>query len=160
MRAFVSYSLADSELPLISLLFDQLRRGNFDVDSSTANFNSLTHLKLSISTSDIFIGIITNDSGSVKHVVKEWKIAKEFHIDSILVIEEGVKIENPSSIKHIVFNRYSPDHAIQKLFNLNKPKPKKLPSKSNGFEEVVVFTGIIVALAALISMLSGGKSKR
>lgn len=161
MKAFVSYSFRDSELYIITLLFEQLRKSGYNVEASSNGNNPAYYSNLSIENSDVFIGIITNHSDSVDHVIAEWRIAKAKGIKDVLLIEEGVKVEDPSSISFIRFNRNSPNGAINKLFNINTAAApqKKISSKSSGLEDVLVAGGIIVGLAALISLLSGENKK-
>ena len=49
----------------------------------------------------------------------------------ILIIEDGVKIDNPIGLNFVRFNRNNPTPAINQLFNINKPAPK---TKSNDYE--------------------------
>lgn len=152
MKAFVSYSFIDSELYLVSLLFEQLRKSGYIVETSTLGYNSSS---FQIQSSNIFLGIITNNSGSVNHVINEWNIAKQHNIKNILIIEDGVKIDNPIGLNFVRFNRNNPTPAINQLFNINKPAPK---TKSNdNVEDALVVGGIIVGIAALIALLAGGK---
>jgi hypothetical protein len=158
MKAFVSYSFRDSELYIIILLFEQLRKSGYTVETSAYNYSNLNFQNnLKIQGSDIFIGIITNDSNSVNYVINEWNIAKQINIKNILIIEDGVDVQDPRSLNFIRFNRQSPTPAINKLFNINTPT-KQLTKKTNSdVEDALVAGGIIVGIAALIALLSGGK---
>lgn len=156
MKAFVSYSFRDSELYIITLLFEQLRKIGYVVETSTFGYTSGYDFGgFQIQNSDIFLGIITNDSVSVNHVISEWNIAKQNNIRNILIIEDGVNVDDPSSLNFVRFNRNNPKPAINKLFNINRPIPSK--KTNTGVEGVLVAGGIIVGIAALISLLSGGK---
>jgi len=151
MKAFVSYSFQDRELYLITLLFEQLRKSGYVVETGT--YNS----QFQIQKSDVFIGIITNDSNSVDYVIQEWEIAKQHNIPNILIIENGINIEDPNSFNFIRFDRKNPNPAINELFNINaKPQPL-VKKKNSNIENALITGGIIVGVAALISLLAGDK---
>ena len=56
-----------------------------------------------ITSSDLFIGIITNNSTSIDEVFAEYEFAHEKNVRSILLIEKGVKV-NDERIKFIPFD--------------------------------------------------------
>jgi len=157
MKVFVSYSFRDSELYVITLLFEQLRKNGFSVDSSDfSNYGLYNNYK--ISESDFFIGIITNDSDTIAEVIQQWQAATNFNKQTILLIEDNVQIQDAQAIKFIKFNRFNPQTAISQLFTIPaRPLPATTPiSNVNKEVENAVAAGlIIVGLAALISILSG-----
>ena len=155
MRAFVSYSFNDSELHIISLLFEQLRKSGYMLTSSSAPLMRKT--EFSIQLSDVFIGIITNNSKSINHVIYEWKIANQNKIKSILLIEEGVKVDNSRNISFIRFNRNKPQLAIEELFSLRPKKQVRKVKQSSEIGEAIIGGGILVGLAALLSLLGDSK---
>ena len=79
-RVFVSYSIEDRNLHLITLLLEHLRKNNYSVSVSNQWIDS----DLKIANSDIFIGIITNKSNSIDYVVKEWQVARGKKIPDVL----------------------------------------------------------------------------
>ncbi|MBR4583568.1 MAG: toll/interleukin-1 receptor domain-containing protein [Bacteroidales bacterium] len=151
---FVSYSIEDLNLHLITLLLEHLRKNNYSVSVSNQWLDS----DLKIANADIFIGIITNNSNSIDYVVKEWQVARENNVNGFLIIEEGVTI-NDSSIPYIRFNRTNPQKAINELFKHNKPvtKPKKKKDNDDTLSNVLIGTAVIAGIAALISLLSKDK---
>lgn len=158
MKAFVSYSFQDSELYIITLLFEQLRKYGYTVDTTTYNYSNLNiSNSLNIQNSDIFIGIITNNSSSIDHVINEWEIAKKNSINNILIIEDGINVQNPTDFNFIRFNRQNPTPAINKLFNINTSVSQPAKKTNSGVEDALVAGGIIVGVAALIALLAGGK---
>jgi hypothetical protein len=157
MKAFVSYSFKDSELHVVTLLFEQLRRSGYMVEASM--FGSTFNSENSINGSDVFIGIITNNSSSINFVLKEWEIAKRNNINNILIIEDGVNVEDPHNLRFIRFNRNNPNPAIDKLFNIKSRTPAKKEKSSEVLKDVLIAGGIIVGVAALIELLSGGGKK-
>lgn len=151
MKVFVSYSFIDSELHLLTLLFEKLRQNGHFVESSDYYNNDYK-----IFNSDLFLGIITDNSDSINEVVHEWEIAKKNQIKSILLVEEGVQIDD-KLIKFIRFNRNNPEPSINKLFST---KQKILNRKKNDdVGDVLVGAGILVGIAALIALLAGGGKK-
>lgn len=148
MRVFVSYSFADSELHLLTLLFEKFRQGQHHVESSDTFYN-----EYKISNSELFLGIITNNSDSINQVVNEWKIAQKHKVNSILLIEDGVKIED-NTINHIRFNRNDSKPAIDKLFGVQKSNTREKEKN-----DALVGVGILIGVAALIALLAGAGKK-
>ncbi len=152
-NVFVSYSIEDRNLHLITLLLEHLRKNNYSVSVST----QWTVSNLRIVNSDIFIGIITNNSNSIDYVVKEWKTAKKNNIQNILIVEDGISI-NDSSISYIRFNRSNPQEAINELFNINKSVVSSQQKKnSNDVADILLGVAVVAGMAALISLLSKNK---
>lgn len=152
MRVFISYSFQDGELYLLSLLVDKLQKQGHQI--RTTDF-LLENNKFHVNSSDLFIGIITNYSDDITNVLDDWEYAKKLNKKTILLIEEGVQV-NDSSISFIRFNRRNPEIAINHLLG-NKPNA---PAKKNSnLEEGLLIGGIIVGVAALISLLSGTNKK-
>ena len=152
-KVFISYSIEDSNLHLITLLLEHLRKNNYIVSVSNQWLDS----NLKITNSDVFIGIITNNSNSINYVVQEWKIAKENKIPDLLIVEDGVNIDESSNV--IRFNRTKPNEAIDKLFNNNKSTTptKKKQNTADATSDILKGIVLIAGLAALISLLSKSK---
>ena len=152
-KAFVSYSIEDRNLHLITLLLEHLRKNNYEVSVSTLWGNS----DLRIANADIFIGIITNKGDSINYVVEEWKTAQRNNIPYVLVVENGVSVEDSESLSFIRFNRSNPQEAIDKLFKINKPAantPQKKKNNSDTVSDVIIGVAVVAGIAALISLLS------
>ena len=153
-RVFVSYSIEDSNLHLITLLLEHLRKNNCIVAVSNIGMDST----MRIGNTDIFIGIITNKSNSNDYVVKEWQVARENNIQNILIVEDGVTINDPNNISYIRFNRSNPQDAIDKLFQRNKTiTPQKNKKNNDDVANVLLGVAVVAGLAALISLLSKNK---
>lgn len=152
-KAFVSYSVEDSNLHLITLLLEHLRKNNYEVSVSTLWSDS----DMRIANADIFIGIITNKGDSINYVVEEWQTARRNKIPYVLVVENGVKIEDPESLSFIRFNRSNPQEAIDRLFNIRQNSANVSSTKKNygdSTSDVLIGVAIIAGIAALISLLS------
>ena len=154
-RVFVSYSIEDRNLHLITLLLEHLRKNNYSVSVSNQWIDS----DLKIANSDIFIGIITNKSNSIDYVVKEWQVARGKKIPDVLIVEEGVNVDESSDINFIRFNRVNPQSAINQLFELNRHTTVQKKKKNNDDVAANVLLGVAVVagIAALISLLSKNK---
>ena len=155
-NVFISYSIEDRNLHLITLLLEHLRKNNFHVSVSTQWLDS----KLRIANADFFIGIITTNSNSIDYVVKEWETAQENNVPYILVVENGVRVEDPKNLSFIRFNRSNPQEAIDRLFKINKPvvnTPKKKKDNSDTLSDALIGVAVIAGIAALISLLSNNK---
>jgi hypothetical protein len=155
-KVFISYSIEDSNLHLITLLLEHLRKNNYSVSISTQWGNTDAR----IAQSDVFIGIINNNSNSINYVVEEWKVANDNNIQYVLIVEDGVQIDEASKISYIRFNRTNPQDAIDKLFNIRKPTNTSTNKKKNNNEtlsNVLIGATIIAGIAALISLLSKNK---
>ena len=153
-RVFVSYSIEDSNLHLITLLLEHLRKNNYSVSVSNQWIDS----DLKIANSDIFIGIITNKSNSIDYVVKEWQVARGKKIPDVLIVEEGVNVDESSDINFIRFNRANPQSAINQLLNLNKHTvAQKKKENADDVADVLLGVAVVAGIAALISLLSKNK---
>jgi hypothetical protein len=160
MKVFVSYSFQDSELYIVALLFDQLQQKGFLVESSDYFYpNQFTNNHYKIISSDYFIGIITNNTDSVTGVITEWEVAKNNNKQNILIVEDGVKVENPHALNFIRFNRSSPQIAINQVLMPGRLAPASQHPQENMLENVLAVGTIAIGLAALISLLSGKNKK-
>jgi hypothetical protein len=147
MRVFISYSFQDEELYLLSLLIDKLQKQGHQV--RTTDF-LIENNRFYLNNSDLFIGIITVHSDDIQSVLSDCKHAKQLHKKSILLVEKGVYVNEPS-MNIIRFDRKNPAQVINKLLGI---KPKKQLKRNSILEDGIVIGGIIVGVAALISLLS------
>lgn len=152
MRVFISYSFQDEELYLLSLLIDKLQGQGHQI--RTTDF-ILENNRFHLNSSDLFIGIVTNYSDDISDVLNDWDYAKKMNKKTLLLIEEGVQV-NDQSISFIRFNRNKPEGAINQLLGVKPNVPAK---KNNDLEDGLIIGGIIVGIAALISLLSGTGKK-
>lgn len=152
MRVFISYSFQDEELYLLSLLIDKLQGQGHQI--RTTDF-ILENNRFHLNSSDLFIGIVTNYSDDISDVLNDWDYAKKMNKKTILLIEEGVQV-NDKSISFIRFNRNKPEGAINQLLGVKPNVPAK---KSSDLEDGLIIGGIIVGIAALISLLAGTGKK-
>ena len=152
-KVFISYSIEDRNLHLITLLLEHLRKNNYDVVVSNPGMDST----MRIINANLFIGIITHNSKGSKFVVAEWQKAMKNNIQNILIVEEGVSVNESSDISYIRFSRSNPQEAIDKLFKINKPvanTPQKKKDNSDTVSDVLIGVAVVAGIAALISLLS------
>lgn len=148
-RAFVSYSIEDRNLHLITLLLEYLRKNDYVVSVSNQESNHYTI------NADIFIGIITKNSSNNKYVISECQIARKHNIPFVLVVENDVKMPPDAQGMFIRFDRSNPQEAIDKLFKIKKPISSGQKKKNDDIvRDVLMGTAIIAGIAALISLLS------
>lgn len=152
MRVYISYSFQNEELYLLSLLINKLQQQGHIIESSDYLFENN---RFNISNSELFIGLIT-DSHDYSQVIEEWNHAQKLKKRTILLIEEGITVSD-KSINYIRFNRFQPENAINELMKKNQNQPVK--KKTNDIEDVLMLGGIVVGIAALISLLAGGNKK-
>jgi hypothetical protein len=147
MRVFISYSFQDEELYLLSLLIDKLHKQGHQV--RTTDF-LIENNRFYLNKSDLFIGIITVHSDEIQSVLSDCKHAKQLQKKSILLVEKGVYVNQPS-MSIIRFDRNNPVKVINQMLGI---KPKTQIKKNSVLEDGLVIGGIIVGVAALISLLS------
>lgn len=128
MKAFISYSINDKDLVIITLLSNNLRKQGFHISTSQNFYNDLLDYttKKRIENSHVFFGIITKIGREKERVITEWKYAKRIKIPNILLIEDNFKLNSNFSGNYILFNRKQPQIAISKIqnkiANINKNK--------------------------------------
>lgn len=151
MRAFVSYSLNDSEQYVISLLSKKLYESGFFVTSGFDKRNKeLTHHE--IKSSHLFIGLLSQAGESNTTVFEEWRYAIKSRIPGILLVENTIILNKSLAIHPNVvrFDRKRPLQAIE----LVKQKIEKSTTSKEKLDNAVAWVLGGVATLALISMLS------
>ncbi len=152
MKAFLSYSLIQSDLYLISLLSRELL--NVGVTSKGTVYSSdpseelVTITNYNIRTCDLFIGMLTGD-GSIHQnamVYQEWEIAIHFNKSRIFLIEDTVDIPAEFTEPYLIYNRYNPNQVLQQLRNFVQEKETEKRNKNN--------LALIVGGAALIELMT------
>lgn len=132
--AFISYSMDDSELYVLSLISEYLANNGYFINTSYNNSieteqNIEYQIKNQINKSDLFIGIASNLGIHSQWVIKEWEFAQVNGKTAVFLIEDTVVV-NPDFAKGnliIRFNRQFPQESLKKLRNMIE-KNKKDPS--------------------------------
>lgn len=95
MRAFISFSVNDSEQNIVSILSMKLQ----DQGYSTITNYTYTNSVVGVNKSHLFMGIITSDDNeSNKKVFEDWKYATAQNIPALLLVEKNKEIalfDNP-----------------------------------------------------------------
>ncbi|HFA52212.1 MAG TPA: hypothetical protein ENJ95_24605, partial [Bacteroidetes bacterium] len=125
MKAFVSYSINDSELYAITLLAEKLRERGFGISSHYSNefgepdSNVAVIKKITIKqiiSSSLFIGVVTTLGKNNDFVFEEWEIAKANQVPALLLVEDTAKfLISGSEEGLIIFDRNEPDAAIREI---------------------------------------------
>ena len=119
MKVFLSYSLNDTELYVLTLLARRFRESGYTTTSSynlnSDAINDDTYVQLT--GSSFFLGIMSNNGNHWQRVTDEWALAINFKIPSLLLVEEGVSLypeyNNHPNIAR--FNRNNPQMAIDRV---------------------------------------------
>jgi len=146
-NAFISYSIKDTELFVLSSISRILDEKGYDIYSS---YNEVQYIDNQIKKSSLFIGIASHEGIKSEWVMKEWEFAQVSAIPSIFLIENTVNI-NPQFIQHnlvLVFDRLNPTIAMNQLYKLISLEEEKKTKKS---ENLVVGGLIGLALMTLLS---------
>jgi hypothetical protein len=149
MKAFISSSVNDNNLYLVSLLSFKLQENNFRTSTSNDFFkNELSFTtKNSIQNSHLFLGIVTDDGVEKDRVLNEWRFANSNGVPNILLIEDTVPVKKGFKGNIVRFNREDPQPAI----DIIQKRMNSKPVKSNDTSEALSW---ILGGAAVVAFLS------
>lgn len=155
MKAFISYSLNDQDMYVLTLLSGQLKEKGFSISQST-DFHSLMSSKtiLNINKSDLFIGLVTVNSDEEQRVINECKRAVESNKPTIMLVEDGVLVSDSYKYPYISFNRENPNNAIDEL--QGKIAKKKKIEDNDAW--LWVLGGVV--LISIIALIAGKSNKK
>lgn len=152
--AFISYSMDDSELYVLSLISEYLSNNGYYVENS---YNSLSvgqnfefAIRNQISKTDLFIGIASNSGVRSNSVMKEWKIAQVNKKISFFIIEDTVPISPVFEQGNLIirFNRNFPEESVN---SLQKMIEKEKKSETNTALNWIVGGILGIAIIKLLS---------
>jgi TIR domain len=152
--AFISYSMDDSELYILSLISEYLVNNDFYINTSfsTASVGQNFEYQINnqIKNSDLFIGISSENGINSKWVHKEWEIAQNQGMNAIYIIENTITINNRFEQNNMVirFDRQSPENSLVKLREMIEKQKNK---KSNKALNWVVGGLLGIAIIKLLS---------
>ena len=158
MKAFISYSVADNNEFIITLLSVKLREKHF-VISTSQNFYSESidwNTINDIATSMLFIGIITSKGIEKNRVIDEWKYAVNRNVPNLLLMEDSVQLSTQFNGNYIRFNRLKPQKAIDEI---NRRMTPQSPTSKNS-DEILPWILGGAALLAIIGLLTTTAEKR
>lgn len=159
MRAFISYSINDTDQYILTLLSSKLRSQGFIITTSQNFYNSrLDQMTMNaISECHLFIGIIMRQSVEKNRVMDEWKFSKRKNIPNLILIEDNVRMQEGFRGNFIQFNRNNPKAAVDKINS--KMQQKRAISQSSDDNTLSWILGG-AALLAIISLLAGEDNKK
>lgn len=159
MRAFISYSINDTDQYVLTLLSSKLRSQRFVITTSQNFYNSrLDEMTINaILESNLFIGIIMRQSVEKNRVLDEWKFAKKRSIPNLILIEDNVRIQDGFSGNFIRFNRNNPKPAVEKI---NSKMHHRSTASQNKSDDNLSWLLGGAALLAIIALISEESSKK
>ena len=161
MRAFISYSLNNSEEYIITILSRVLNTKGYIISSSYySHQHGVGSNQLQLTKSNLFIGIVTVKGNENERVIADWRQANKNKIPALLLVENRVKLSE--SLKRnanvLTFNRLNPELAINVIKNKITSASQKqqiLKETANDNTAAWIFGGL--AALALIGLLSEDK---
>lgn len=159
MRAFISYSLNDTEEFVLTILAKRLAEQGFTVSSSYNLYSNVVDFSTysQLNKSNFFIGIITQEGNSKERVFNEWRVASEKRIPALLLIEDNVQItqqlaNHPNIVR---FNKTHPQPAIDFVRQkINSTTQVTVPLSNPTNNNTVAWMIGGLAVLALIGLLA------
>jgi len=119
-HAFISYSMEDREMFILSSIAKYLKESNYyvytglDIQVGSNWESAIAH---EIKRCDLFIGIASHNGIKSKWVLKEWELAQIHNRTSIFLIEQGVNINSDFLLNNLVilFDRNNPNTSLLQL---------------------------------------------
>jgi hypothetical protein len=164
MKAFISYSLLDSDEYIITKLAGKLEEQGFYPDTGTHKFSQILvdETLFKIKSSHLFIGILmptkAKSGASNQRVIKEWEFAISRKVPSVLVVEKSMLNILPNLNANIIsFDKNHPETAIE--FVKKTIEESQQPLKTDMNNRVAWLIGGL-ALLALIAFLANSYQKK
>ena len=110
MKAYISYSVGEEEMPVITRLSWGLRDEGYIPVSGT-----LSSPEIEMRNASLFIGVVTAIGSRQERVLGEWELARQKQIPYLMLIEQDcwhisqLKLED----NVIIFDRNDPDKATK-----------------------------------------------
>lgn len=150
MKAFLSYSLNDTDQYILTLLASELKKRGFGLyQSNDYNLEMSSLTKVNIHKSQLFIGLISVNGQEKEKVQKEWELANTANISSILLIENTGLINHDIKFPYILFDRNNPQLAINELNKKITAIREKSEQDSNGWAWVLGGAAVLAIIALL-----------
>lgn len=155
MKVFLSYSLNDRDLFILTLLGEELNKKGFYINQSNDFNTRMSPLTIvNINNSSLFIGLISGTGHEKSRVEREWQIANSKNIPCILLIENTVPINRNFESQYIIFDRFDSHKAIEEL---NKLITKKKENQNDSNALAWILGG--AAVLSIISLLNKENKK-
>lgn len=161
MKAFISYSLHQQEIVLVSIVADMLRNQGFlpfasqNKNDRIIDFTSYSYL----SDAGLFIGILSRYGQSMQRVLMEFAKARELNVPSLLLVENTLTLNVPDEVLQYVvqFDRAHPQAAIDhigKMLARPVPPPTSPPSSNNNVLPWLLGGAAIIGAVALLANMN------
>ncbi|MCL4282146.1 MAG: hypothetical protein KJZ58_07760 [Flavobacteriales bacterium] len=158
MRAFLSYSLSDSQDYVVTVLARQLREKGYTLMTghSGSYYSTLDAHESVLRTCSLFIGVITEGSDEVNRVTHEYNKADEWRIPALLLMEQSIAADS-GLLNHpnvVAYNRYDPSTAIQTV------RKRVAHAKAPGTKQTDDTAAWILGGAAVLALIALLSSKK
>lgn len=154
MKAFISYSFNDEDMYLVSLLVGDLTKKGFSVNSSHNALRMVGSPAADyISSSDLFVGIVTKSGREHKAVIREWQHANKYGVPNLLLVEKGIHIAQPNN-SIIEFDRTNPKAAIDKLVQIRNRSVHSISKPNEGVPPALVVGVVALGIAGLLALIA------
>lgn len=149
-KAYISYSMDDREMYILSSISKFLSEKDYYIYSSYDNYQSGFQTKQQIAQCDLFIGIASHAGIKSDSVLEEWKIAQELKKTAIFIVDDSVNLSSDFIKQNSVikFNRHDPQ---QSLAQLQKIVDGAKTEKSNNAMNWIIGGLIGIAIIKLLS---------
>ena len=130
--AYISHSMNDSELYILSLISEYLAKNEYYIHTSF-NHSVLigqsieSNIENQISKSDLFVGIASDSIINSQWTLKEWEVAQSKGKTAVFIIEDTVSLNSEFEKSNFVirFNRQYPEEGLNKLQEMIEKEKKK-----------------------------------
>jgi hypothetical protein len=158
MNAFISYSIADNEQYILTLLSQKVSEIGLTLVTSYdqgdwPNAQATDEIK----NAAVFIGLMTTSGrlGKRNRVYSEFKQANMFGRPAILLIEDTIPVLWEGHYHNTIrFNRHNIGRSIQEVNNRIANSQQQIPQAPNAAAWILAGIGVL----ALLSLLSSDKN--
>lgn len=158
MNAFISYSIANSEQYILTLLSQKVSEIGLTLVASYDQGNwPNTQATDEIKNAAVFIGLMTSSGplGKRNRVYAEFKQANLFSRPAILLIEDNIPVLWEGHYHNTIrFNRHNIGQTIQEVNNRIAISQQQTPEVPNAAAWILAGIGVL----ALLSLLSSDKN--
>lgn len=154
MKAFVSYSLNDSDLYILTLLSLELNKKGVTMNQSNDFYSKLSPVTENlIKKAQLFIGLITFNGNEKERVISEYSFAQKMNVPAILLVENNVTLNNSNGHDLIWFDRHNPQQSMNILNERITAQKRKKEQDSDSLAWLIGGAAVL----ALVAILAGKK---
>lgn len=155
MKAFLSYSLSDSQEYVVTIMARQLQEKGYTLMTHPGYRSTVDSQSWALRSCSLFIGVITQRSNEYDRVVNEYNQADAWQIPALLLFERSVAY-NAGVLDHpnvVIFDSHNPNLALEHV--RNRIAWARAPETKSDDTGAWILGG--AALLALIALLSSKK---